>query len=172
MGITTYTVSFPVKPYIKKYVTTIEGSPLQFKSSSMLCMIIRAYMENKNSYIQLSEKRINNHLNFRTATINVVVPLVYQYQVGTILRPEGIVLINRFLEDIFERALTKFIHDNIKAGGRYKGFKEAYFAFADMYNIELEEDITYDGLKKIDFRYRKSLKKNKNFFVESVLSIS
>lgn len=157
---TTYSVSLPVKPYVLKYVQTVEGSPLNFTSSSMLCMIIRAYMENKN-YTGLSQQQLNTAISTRSAVLQILIPVKQMHRIGTTINPDGIILINRFLETCFEKALRKFIVDNIKEGGRYKGFKEAYYAFAEMYNIDMETDITYDGLKQMDFRFRKkSEKKN------------
>lgn len=90
----------------------------------------------------------------RTAKLQVIVPVMYTYMIGTSVSFDGVVLINRFLEDSFERALRKFIDENT-APGRYKGYKRAYQAFADHYDINLEYDITYDGLKQMDFRSRK-----------------
>jgi hypothetical protein len=167
-----YSVSLPVKPYVLKYVQTVEGSPqLRFESSSMLCMIVRAYIENKN-YIGLSQQQFDAAISTRTATLKIVIPGKQMYKVGTSIRPDGIVMINRFLEEWFERALVKFMNDNTRKCGRYKGFKEAYYAFAKLYNVELEKDITIEGLKKMDYRLRRKKEDdndNKNGFFFSTL---
>lgn len=153
-----YTLSLPVKPYVLKYVQTVEGSPeLMFQSSSMLCTIVRAFIENKN-YTGLSQQQLDTAISTRNATLRIIIPMKQMYRIGTAIRPDGIVLINRFLEEWFERALIKFMNDHTRKDGRYRGFKEAYFAFADLYNVEIEKDITLEGLKKMDYRLRR--KKN------------
>jgi hypothetical protein len=156
-----YSVSLPVKPYILKYVQTIEGSPLEFRGSSMLCMIIRAFMENK-SYTGLSQNQLQTAVSSRTAKLEILVPIKKMYTIGASLRPDGIVLINQFLEEWFERALIKFMDSAVKKEGRYKGYRDAYYAFASAYGIDLEEDITLDGLKQMEYRLRKKPKDEKN----------
>jgi hypothetical protein len=164
----TYTVSLPVKPYVKRYVETVEGTPLQFNSKSMLCQIIRAFMQNKN-YTGLSRTQLNTAISSRTATIDIILPIQNMYKIGTSVSPHGIMFINRFLEGLFEQALNKHVRETIRRNGRYKGFKEAYYSFAELYNIELDEDITYEGLQKMDYRFRE--KRMKNIFSTLVPSI-
>ncbi len=150
---THYSVTLPVKPYIKKYVAAVEGSPVLFTSRSMLCMIIRAYMENKN-HTGLSKKQLQTSINARTATIVVQLPMRSMHYVGTSVRPDSIILINQFLEMWFGKALLDFMKQTANRPGRYKGFNEAYYEFAQAYGIEIEEDISLDALKKMDYRLR------------------
>lgn len=155
-----YTVSLPVKPYIKKYIQTIEGSPIQFKGNSILCMLIRAYLENK-PHSGYSRDQLASSLTARPSTIDILVPMSKIRLIGFEIDPSQVVLINRFLEARFKEDLRRYIDKAIRAGGRYKGYKEAYEAFADAYGIVLEEDISYDGLKQIDFRSREAKKEEK-----------
>lgn len=170
-----YSVSLPVKPYVLKYVQTIEGSStIEFRGSSMLCLILRAYIENKN-YTGLSKSQMETAITHRTAKLEVLIPFKKMYKIGTAIRPDSIVQINQFLEEWFERALVKFMNENTRKDGRYKGFQKAYYAFAECYNIDLETDITLDGLKKMDYRLRHKKeddtdKKNGNFFSNLVPS--
>lgn len=169
-----YSVSLPVRPYIKKYIASVEGTPIEFKGTSMFCLILRAYMENK-SYTGFSKTQLETAIGYRTATVQIIIPIKKIYTIGTEISPDGILLINRFLESLFERALVKFMNENTSADGRYKGFKEAYVAFAKLYSIDLEEDITLDGLKQMDYRLRKKIenkgKKGGNFFSNLVPSL-
>lgn len=162
-----YAICLPVKPHIKKYVQAIEGSTIEWKSNSMLCMIIRAYLENKG-YTGRSKEELNTAINSRTDTLQISVPVKKMHVVGVHIRPDNIMLINRYLEDCFERSLHQFIQQSIKSNVRYQGFNKAYEAFATLYNIQLEEDISLDGIKKIDYRFRK---KNQNIISHLVPSV-
>ena len=164
-----HTVSLPVKPHIKKYVETVEGGAINFSGKSMLCTIIRAFMQNNNS-TGLSARQKASALSLRTASVDVLVHPKCVYTIGNSVRltPDCILHINAYLQDAFERDFKKYIDRYIVREGRYKGYKDAIYAFADAFNIVLEEDISYDGLKQLDFRIRK---KEENFFSKIVPSI-
>ncbi|HYC27334.1 MAG TPA: hypothetical protein VEB42_00945 [Chitinophagaceae bacterium] len=161
-------MTLPVKPYIKKYVETVEGSPIPYKGTSLLCKVVRAYLQNKNS-TGLSEIQKKAALSLRTSSIEIVVPMNKMNIVGITLSDDGILHINAYLQDVFERAVCDFIkrYTGNKLG-RYKGYKAGIEDFAKLYNIDLEEDLTYDGLQKLEYRFRK---KEENFFSKIVLSL-
>jgi hypothetical protein len=167
-----YSVVLPVKSYVRKYVAAVEGDPVYFTSSSALCMIVRAYLENSQKTL-LSREQMTHYQSSRTDKITLLVPMRKMHAIGHIISPDNLVLINRFLEDCFERALRHHVEAYTALQvGRYKGFKDAYESFATLYGLELlgsindqgaeiPPDITFDGLKKIDFRFRQ---KRKLFF--------
>lgn len=162
-----YTVHLPVKPYIKKFVETIEGPQLRYTGTSPLCRIVCAYLENKSS-TGLSAAQKADALSKRTTSIQITVPMRCMYTIGASLSPDGILQANAYLQDEFERAVSHFLRQYTKSKeGRYKGYKDAIQAFADFYNIVLEDDITYEGLKKLEYRFRK---KEETFFSKIVLS--
>ena len=153
---THYTVSLPVKAYIKKYVATVEGYPINYSSNNMLCMIVRAYLQNK-CRSGLSKQQLQTAVASRNECVEIKIPRSEKNirTIGTYISSDNIILINRFLEFWFEAALHEFIRNYTKGNiGRYRGLKDAYVAFADHYNIILEEDISFEGLKKIDYRNR------------------
>jgi hypothetical protein len=153
---THYTVSLPVKAYIKKYVSTVEGYPINYSSNNMLCMIVRAYLQNKCSS-GLSKQQLQTAVASRNECIEIKIPRSEKNTrtIGTYINADNIILINRFLEFWFEAALQEFIKEYTKTNvGRYRGLKGAYVAFADQYNIVLEQDISFEGLKKIEYRNR------------------
>lgn len=161
-----YTVSLPVKAYILRYVHTVEGKPIYFDSQSMLCQVIRAYLQNRNKS-GLSRQQMQTAVSTRDALLEIKVPLNAKNLkvIGYYISEDNVVLINRFLEQCFETALQKFIKEyTAKAtSNRFRDYKGAYLAFAEHYNIVLDEDITYEGLKKIEFRSREK-KIAENFF--------
>src|ERR1043165_8251413 len=122
-----YSVSLPVKPHIRKYIIAMEGENIVFDSRSMLCQIVRAYMENSNK-AGLSKDQMAANLLSRTQEISIKIPMKKMGTIGHTIKPDNIVLINRFLEDCFERTLIQFVKDYTKKEGRYKGYKDAYYA--------------------------------------------
>lgn len=159
-----YSVTLPVKPHIRKYITAMEGENIMFDSRSMLCQIVKAYLENSNK-CGLSQNKMAANILSRTQEISIKIPVKKMGYIGHTIKPDNIVLINRFLEDIFERTLIQYVKDYIKEEkkeGRYKGYKDAYYAFAKTFGIEIDEDITLEGLQKIDYRNRQKITE-KNF---------
>jgi hypothetical protein len=112
----------------------------------------------------LSRKQLETSVSSRSQVLQIKVPLNSKNlrTVGYYIREDNVVLLNRFLEECFETALRQFISEGAKGEGRYVGYKDAYYAFAEAYNIIIDEDISFDGLKKIEYRSRK--KKSENLF--------
>lgn len=149
-----YSVNIPTKAHLKKYVYAIDGSPVNFNSDSHFCMIVRAYMgKTLSDNLCLTDRR--NRIAAFTDTIQVMFPVTKMRLYGFEIADADAVLINRFLEADFEKELVRFVENFIKTEGRYKGYKEAYEAFAEKYHIQLEEDILSDTLKKQEYRARK-----------------
>lgn len=70
------------------------------------------------------------------------------------LTNQGVYHLDTILNDYFKRALVKWISIQVEAGCDRK---VAIEQFANHYDI-LESDISFEGLKKADFRYRISQK--------------
>ena len=70
-----------------------------------------------------------------------------------------VLVINRYFGNQFEEDLYHFCQRNITPG-RYAGYDRALDLFAKRYDIEFEEDITFEALKKMEYRYRKSFEQN------------
>jgi hypothetical protein len=63
--------------------------------------------------------------------------------------------INAFIEEIFSEHLYWWCQVATQTKGRYKGYDNAILQFAQKHNITIDEDISFDGLKKKEFRQRK-----------------
>ena len=153
-----YTVTVPVKPYIRKFVNYIEGDPILSSDQSRIWMIIRPCLE-KSFCSGLSKKQIANQTLAFTDKITIHIPISKMRLYGHSVSVASIILINRILENDFERELSNYVERSIRDHVRYKGYKEALFAFAYENQVDLEEDISFDGLKKIEYRYRTNIKK-------------
>lgn len=154
-----YSVSLPVKPHVKKFVQSLEGNTIYWKGTSPLCMILRAFLVNKTP-IGYSSSRLHNAVSCRRSIITMYVPISKMGTVGTYISPDNVILINRLLEDWFEKTFLSFVQVQVKKDGRYRGYKDAIESFVALYNIDVEEDISMDGLIKMEQRSRKKVSKN------------
>lgn len=117
--------------------------------------MIMAFLEGKSS-LGYSKEQHEASLRQRTEKIQVLVPMSKIRQIGFHISAPAAILINKFLEDQFDRDLVFFIDKNIQTSGRYRGYKNAYELFAEKFAIEIDRDISLDGLQKKDYRYRKN----------------
>jgi len=94
-----------------------------------------------------------------TSYIQCVAPLSLIRDIGFIITNDQVIQFNRFVDDLFEEYLYIFVQKNTKQNQRYCGFKEAIELFAQIHNIEIDVDITFDTLKKAEYRHRKNIEK-------------
>lgn len=142
-----YDVRIPVKPYIEKFFTTREGSPIHSTDYSFTWLAVRPYLYYRKrdglSHRQREEliKKFNAQLLFRlpVSKINLY---------GLRISDTGIILINRLLSHLFDKELYWFVRQCELAPGRYKGYKTAIENFCDAYKVVLEEDIMMNTILK------------------------
>jgi hypothetical protein len=89
----------------------------------------------------------------READITFTIPYHYWYLTKKEISPQTCILLNRYFENKFEEDLsTHVLMMDTEGHGKYK---KAIESFAKLYNIEIDEDITFDGLKQMEYRFRK-----------------
>lgn len=152
------TVKLPCKPYIRKFVEALYGNPVRADHSTNLGCIINLTLE-KTIY---ENRQFRNpvHKDIRDS-ISVLINHWQFQRLGFDFSNENILVINRILENSFEESLYQFVRNHVKEGVRFKGYKEAIEQFADSYGIEIEEDISYEGLKKKEARFRNKVDSRK-----------
>lgn len=155
----TFTLRIPVKTYIKKYLGKLYGEeviPAQMETNIgfVVLMTISSRLEGK-----VCRGYNNQFQNPYQSSVTFTVPFHYFYLTKKELSIHTVILLNRYFETKFEEDLCRFIDSFMIRGGTYKAAIEA---FAELYNIDIEEDITYEALKKKDYRFRK---KNENLFL-------
>lgn len=95
--------------------------------------------------------------NYYTDKLNIVVSLHNYTHVGSDIAADKILFINRFIEEVFSEHLYWWCQINTQKDSRYKGYADAIRSFAATHNIVLDddnEDISVDGLKRKELRYR------------------
>lgn len=153
-----FTVTIPCRPHIAKYAALRYGSYITINNSHTLGALIIGLLQKPSFNCRYN--KINQSIRYQqfTASIQLHFDKQYLYHYGLVLTPDHIIQINTFLENDFSDRLAIFTWSRIQHNTRYKGYSKALMDFADQYNIIIDQDITFDGLKKIEYRTRKNLK--------------
>ena len=155
-----YSIVIPTKPYIKQYLQALYGSPVIFNSSNCFGIILASLLERPYK----SHKR-KNILSFRVfdkfdTELHVYLPKSWlkNYKYGHTLRDQNIIGLNKFFENQFEEDLYKAC----ELARIYKvELKKAMEEFCWRHCIEIEEHISFEALKKKEYRYRMEKEKQK-----------
>lgn len=79
---------------------------------------------------------------------------------GIHITQNHIIVINQMMENMFDDDLYKWMLSNTSRDGRYRGYNKALRSFMESYSIEENVDISFDTLKKAEYRRRKRIKEN------------
>lgn len=110
-----------------------------------------------------------------TEEILMQVSNFHRKQLGSKLIKDEIIMINSYLEQSFQKDLyyhcQLFMQHYPKASGRDMGIKDAIYSFAERFGLEIDgtmkdgkmdfKDISYEGLKRMEWRYRSKLEAQK-----------
>lgn len=146
-----FTFRLPVKKYIEKYLTTIYGPTIPAQMETDIGFVI---LNTLSSRLDAKVCRGYNKLlhTGSMGSITFTISYHYFYYTKKQLTVHTAILLNRYLEKKFEDDLVRFMQvQKIYAKCSYKKSLEA---FAKLYNIELDEDITFDALIKMEYRSR------------------
>lgn len=159
-----YTIRIPTTTYIKKYLYAHYGYPIKLNNHNPVGVMVIALLQKKSvTSLNIAKK------DTRFMHLNDQIVCQGQFWIadraGLSLDDDAVIQLNRFFEASFEETLYQFVRFQITTPGRYPGYDKALNLFAENYGIELEEDITFDGLKKIEYRFRKKHEKLMPSFV-------
>jgi len=153
-----YTLKIPCKSYIKKYVASLYGSPVKIENRTMLGIFLLAVLD-KRTY----EKRNFGPNQTNKGIEDTILVEVNNWQfnaIGFDVSAECVMIINDFLEHMFDDSLYVTCFKNSKYKSRKTGYRAIMEGFCKRHGIELELDISYEALKKKEYRYRKQIQKN------------
>jgi hypothetical protein len=153
-----FAIDFNTKPFLKKYLESCFGTPIKLGIDSYIGMSMACVLE-KNVYSDRNKKIMQTNLVQLNCQCKIYLPISWlkHYRYGTGIEEKKQIFINNLIEYEFERELCLFVQTNIKHGVRVKGYKEALEMFAALFNLEIDQDITYENLRKIEYRFRKNL---------------
>jgi hypothetical protein len=152
-----YTIHLPVKTYVRKYLSTIYGNPIIIDGRSEFSDVILAKLSS-SLHSFLSPTDLELRLNRFTDRIDIKLPIYYWYQLENKLDQHNIVRINRYFENRFENDFCYAVSLAVSIARQER--KKAIEAFAVTHGIDVEYDITFDALKKMEYRFRKEKEKN------------
>ena len=107
----------------------------------------KLYADRKNEYFTTQFKRF-------TTEITIFLPVYWlkKAMYGITITEDKLCFVNDFIEKRMEEEL--FMLANFYSNVASLQFKDAITDFCNTHNIELEEDISYDGMKKKFYRNR------------------
>lgn len=147
-----FSVKLPTKAYLKKYIEILYGSPVFFDTSSYLGKIIAVVLD-KNVFPERSRKVIHKTFDVYDKELTIFLPIRWleKYYYGTDVNAKKVVYINKLIEDKFEEELFMYCQALDLLGIERK---DALLEFCAKYELEIDEDITFECIKKMEYRIR------------------
>jgi hypothetical protein len=152
-----FTVQIPVSPYVKKFVVAEFGNPVRISNYNFFGIFIIGVLQKENFSTRLTFNKKNLRYNHFTEKITCVAPISLIRNLGYHVSDDHIIQINRFFEYCFDRELYYFVKQNTNTNTRYAGYKQAIEKFAFHYDIHIENEVSFEALKKMEYRYRKTI---------------
>lgn len=160
-----FTFRLPVKKHIKKFLSTKFGDTIPAQMNTDIGFVV---LNTISSRIESQVARGYNKVfaNTYQAEITFIIPFHYFYLTKKEVSINTCILLNRYFENRFEEEFCSWMEGKNEYGrggfNRWLGtYRKGIEEFCRKYNIEIEDDISYDGLRKIEYRHRK---KNNNLF--------
>lgn len=150
-----FSVTILTKPYLKKYLHTLYGNPIVFTTDNLFGVIIAAMLERPIEF-QRTKEALRCRVDHYTQSVEIHCPMAFltKGRYGFDINERHILTLNKFYEAIFEEKLYQFCA--MHSIGRVE-IKDSLEEFCRLHGIEIDEDITWEALKKKEYRYRKNL---------------
>lgn len=151
-----FRIGIKVEPYVKKYVESIYGEFMVISMKNPASMVIYGFLTKKNmSVLPEKQENIDSKSVKLTSSIYIGIQRKDTYRHGIYVNPKAHFMINRF----FAQRITENIHilaNSYQSIGKTR--VEAIENFCKLYNIEIDEDVSMDALKKNDYRFGENIK--------------
>lgn len=150
-----FTLKILTKPYLKKYIHSLYGRTVIFSSANQFGTIILALLD-KPSTVRERKEKIKMKLDEYNVELLIFCPIwfIKKNMYGFDISDNHMISLNKYIEQRFTEDLFKFCYIMNKCG---ISLEEAMEEFCKCHNIEIDDDITMDALKKKEYRYRKHL---------------
>lgn len=145
-----FTVPLPTKTYLKKYLTSIYGE-VRIPSDNTFSDVLLAMMAS-NFHVKLGKLRLDEQLGRYCDKLPIKFQPDLFYRLPNALSEHNIIRINRYFENKFKEDFCSAVERMTWMG---LDRQTAIEHFAEAHSIELEVDVTFDALKKMEYRYRK-----------------
>ncbi len=150
-----FELTIPTKPYLKKYLHALYGDPLFFTIHNHFGICIAAFLSrpfqfhHRKELLKIRTDKFEDQL-----TINLPMAFLTSRQAGFDISDNHIITLNKLFENRFEEDLWRFC---MAMNLRKRETKDAIEDFCCVYNISIDDDITFEALKKKEWRFRKKM---------------
>ena len=158
---TSFTLYVPTKPYLKKYLQALYGETVVVSSGKVdtnkyFGAMLAVLVEKRVNLVRRSAEEIKSRFDKLTVHLEVQLPIWYlkEYKFGNGLSNESAITLTKLFEERFEEELFMFCQLFQMCGTEIKDSLEM---FCNQYNIIIDEDISFDSLKKKEYRFRKNM---------------
>jgi len=147
-------IKVPIRPHLKKFVCYKENielsAPLEISDKSYITYFINIILTTKGRY-NGHRKKAKIPDTYTESLLLRLQKFHYNQQV-MFLTPSAIIRINGFLHRCFHDSLNQHIEGAYYE--RESSIKEAIYGWMSL--LEIYDDITFDALKKGNYRFRKA----------------
>lgn len=150
-----YTVKVPTKTHLRKYIYAKHGYPLKLNYQTNYGTLILCMLNRADFSIKMSKFDIDVRLSHMNNSIELTAPIGTMHYKGYSMTSDAVIAVNRFFENEFAEELYRYCRDHIKDRSWRPGIADAIHSFAEIYGIDVDTDISFDALKKCEWRYRK-----------------
>jgi hypothetical protein len=147
-----FSVTIATKPYLKKYLHALYGNPLIFSTTNYFGMSVAAFLE-RPIEIQHSKDVLRRRTDKYEDKIEIKCPTSFltKGRMGFDITDHHTITLNKLFEERFEEDLFRYCNMGIV----YKvEVKKSIEQFCWKHRIEIDGDITFDAIKKKEWRYR------------------
>lgn len=150
-----FTLKILTKAYLKKYIHSLYGKTVIFSTTNQFGTIMMALLDRPN-IVRESKDKIKMKLDEYDIELQIFCPIwfIKKNMYGFDISEHNVIALNKFIEQRFTEDLFKFCYLFNKCG---ISLDDAIEEFCKCHDIEIDEDITMDALKKKEYRYRKHL---------------
>jgi len=162
-----YTVLIPTSPHLRKFLSVEYGNPVKLDNGSLLGVVIISLLSKGNFHVALKPNQKKKLVDSFTVSFSCIAPISLMKDYGHTITSDKIIQLNRFYEHLFYEKMFVFIQHRLNIGKRKLGVQDAIIEFCNYYDIELDREISYDALKKKEWRWRTKQKNIIRAFVPS-----
>lgn len=157
-----FKIILPVKPHIRKYMHILYGYPVLIDQNKFIGSIIISLLQKKSLPTGINMEYRKQRRMYLTAQVECFAT-IYRYQDnGLNLTEDHILAINRLMENQFNDDLYRWmLHKSNPGDVRVKGYNKAMRSFMHYYCLEEDVDITFEALKKAEYRRRTHIENNR-----------
>lgn len=160
-----FSVNIPTTTHLKQFLLKRYGNPIAINNSSLLGVVLISVLDKTNFHVHLTPKEKIYSFKLYNDLLPCMAPFSLMKDYHYSITIDQAIQINRYYENLFEECLYIFCARRINPHKREKGYFNAIYEFAELNNIAIGKDVSYECLKKIEYRYRKNLEKK---FIEGL----